>query len=329
MAYFRVFLLRLACCVVAVAAMILVVDPYGKRSLGWFPVVLQDDHLPKWTLLREFARQGPVEALLFGTSRSLMLDPNLMSQITGLRWFNFGVSDASFGLMRTFYREARGLGIRPRKVFVGVEIDRLLGRERVERRADGAARGEIVPTVLQRIQEFKGLFMLDVLTDTGRSIAAKAGILHPRPHNYFTANGGFLGRGDVSANEPRVDHMVKACAEDYHRQFQLIDSIRESNWTELKGLVGDALADRAAVTIYITPLNPTVAGAMTRDTRYPELTKQVLDRLRAFAAASGIALCDWTEASPEIEDHDWADCTHFGKTIADRLLQRLFRECAR
>ena len=87
--FWKMFLAAGAWILAIVALLNLLVDPFGMYGTGLFPSMVSNRYLAKLTLFR--AADPPPSALILGSSRVGLIDPDLVTEITGERCFSWGV----------------------------------------------------------------------------------------------------------------------------------------------------------------------------------------------------------------------------------------------
>ena len=327
MAFLRTFLICLALCFAALGGVITLVDPYGKRAPRLFPSVLQDDHPQKSVLFREWASQTPSGGVLLGTSRSLIIYPRLLEGLTGVHYFNFAVSDASYTEMHNIYREIRRNRFSPQEVLIGVDPDSLMSRKWKEQLDEGVARGAFLPIAYQAVQDAKATYTLTTLEDTLHSIEAGVGLRSIKAFNFFEFGGAYQSGGSTAPGTALRERqqIINGCAEIHHERFEKFELLSELRLQQLDSLISNAVADRARVTLFLTPLNPSVARKMAEGTPYLELKQVLLERLQALAVKHPFVIRDLSDAVPrEAKPEDWSDCTHYSDFVAAHLARRIF-----
>jgi len=109
---------------------------FAVNPFGYYPTLLVrrpatgQDRRVKMDLLREYSgvygtaedRGGPVDAIIVGSSRVMTLAPETLRELTGLRTFNAGFSDA---LPEDYYAVLNQLirrGTPPKEIVLGIDI---------------------------------------------------------------------------------------------------------------------------------------------------------------------------------------------------------------
>jgi hypothetical protein len=87
--FWKIFIAAGAWLLATVALLNLIVDPFGMYGTGLFPSMVSNRYLAKLTLFR--ADDPPPSALILGSSRVGMIDPDLVTEITGEKCFSWGV----------------------------------------------------------------------------------------------------------------------------------------------------------------------------------------------------------------------------------------------
>jgi hypothetical protein len=305
------FLLRVGTFALIYALAALVIDPRQEGSLHLVPASLLDDRTPKTNLFKEFTSNGPVEGLVLGSSRTLAISPRLLSQLTGLRYFNFAISGASISDVAKVYESVLQNGSHPKNIIVGLDINALLGRRKVEERQIAVAKGAVVAGVTQLLLDVRKSFSVDFAHDMILSLALAAHLIKPASVNVFDAAGTSLPHGTGFPSEEDYRRSVSTCAATLHAQFARYDMVSELRFAELDALLGRASADGAKVDIFITPVNPAAQQQLTEGTLYEVLRKDVMLRLSRETGKVHFTIHDFADLSfLQGGAAGWADCVH-------------------
>ena len=303
----------------------LVIDPRQTGSWHLLPAPVVDDRTPKTQLFKRFANMGPVGGLVLGSSRTLMISPRLLGELTGLRYFNFAASGASVSDISSIYEGVLRDGFHPQHLVVGIDINALMGRTKVEERQRAIAEGSMVARVAQLLADIRSIYNSDFCYDMLRSLAFTAGLLKPKALNVFDVDGTRLSRGDTLRSESEYRRDVSTCAATMHAQFARYDLVSNLRFADWERFVSRASADGAKVDIFVTPFNPIAEHELTEGTLYKSLRRDAMIRLARELGPFHFALHDFGDAAsfqPEVAG--WADCVHYDERNADRIVRRMF-----
>jgi hypothetical protein len=323
--YLTSTVLRIGLFALVYALSALVIDPHQTGSLHILPASVVDDRTPKTQLFKRFAGKGPVEGLILGSSRTLMISPRLLREITGLRYFNFAASGASVSDISSIYEGVLRYGLHPQHLVVGLDINWLMGRTKVEERQRAIAEGAMVARGTQLLIDIRSIYNSDFGYDMLRSLAFTAGLLKFKAENAFDVDGTRLSRGATFRSEYEYLRNVRGCAATMHAQFARYDLVSNLRFAEWERFVSRASADGAAVDIFVTPFNPIAEQDLTEGTLYKSLRRDAMIRLARELGPFHFALHDFGDASSfQAEVAGWSDCVHYDARIADRIVREMF-----
>jgi hypothetical protein len=307
----------LACCVLYLAAVRLI-DPYGTYGTHIFPVVLVQDRTEKKRLFEKYARDRPVTGVVLGSSRSMMLSPKLLENLTHQRYFNFAVSGASIHDLAEIYDWLRGEGVHLEHIIVGLDTDGLMVSSRVDSGQPVSALGRLV----QKAKGVKAMFTIPVAEDTWRALAISVDLIHPDRRITFEPDGHEKINEDLAGREV----YTASCVVAWRRKFQGLNRVSNRYFEQLESIFRQARADGAAVTVFITPINPATERRMEFGTPYFDHKREVSMRAKALAEKWQVAFADFGDANTfGAEPEGWSDCVHYDSENGNRLARRLLQ----
>ncbi|WP_102124894.1 SGNH/GDSL hydrolase family protein [Deinococcus planocerae] len=337
MRFLRVVLGWILVFAAVLGAVLWYVDPRGQFGVGRFPTVTLDARRQKMTLFRAFQAQAPVQGLILGSSRTMKLDPEVFSEKTGLRFFNFTVDAAKAEDYLAIYRWAKARGAPIRRVMLGLDVEALHNdnvyftnfRHNAELRrmlAQGQGNAALLG-VSADVSRVKDMFTVDYLRDTARVVAARARSEARVPFMQFTANGylHYPGREQQrAAGTFDLTREVSACLPGYLSIYGGMRSLSPQRWGYLEALVREVQQDGGQVEIWISPLHPATTQLLASQTRYTRLLAETRAALQDLGRRTGVTVRDY--ASPErfgSNAQDWYDCAHIDNRGAALLAGRL------
>src|SRR3569623_1513769 len=127
MRFFILFSIHLVLLGAVYCGFVRYVDPYGEFGSGHFPSVVMDSQHEKLLLFKTFARNGPTDGLILGTSRSMLLRPTALAAGLGpgSRVFNFAVENGHAEDFLAIYHYVRAEGAKPRWIVIGLDVPSL------------------------------------------------------------------------------------------------------------------------------------------------------------------------------------------------------------
>jgi hypothetical protein len=310
--YLKFFLLRVGMFAFIYALAALVIDPRREGSLHLIPASsLVDDRTSKTNLFEKFKSDGPVDGLVLGSSRTLNISPRVLGQLTGLRYFNFAVSAASISDIAKIYEDVLRNGSHPKSIVLGLDVNALLGRRKVEERQIAIAKGAAVARVTQLGTDLLKVFNVDFAHDMVLSVAFAAGLLKPKVINVFDVDGTSLPHRTGFQSEEEYRSSVSTCAATSHAQFERYDMVSDLRFAELKAILKRASSDGARVDIFITPLNPMAEQQITEGTVYNMLRREVTLRLSRESGQVHLTIHDVDASFLQTGVAGWGDCVHY------------------
>ncbi|BDP43388.1 hypothetical protein DAETH_33570 (plasmid) [Deinococcus aetherius] len=330
----------LAVFVIALGGLLWYVDPHGQFGGGRFPTVTLDARRQKMDFFRAYQRQAPVQGLILGSSRSMKLDPEVFSEKTGLRFFNFTVDAAKAEDYLAIYRWAKAQGAPIRRVMLGLDVEALHNDDQFfpNFRTNAELRGMLnrdqggaaLVGLSANASRVKDMFTVDFLRDTFKVVAARARSENRVPFMQFTANGylHYPGREQQrAAGTFDLTREVNACLPGYLTTYGGMRSLSPRRWGYLETLVREVQSDGGQVEIWISPLHPATTRLLASQTRYTRLLAETRAALQDLGRRTGVTVRDY--ASPErfgSNAQDWYDCAHIDNRGAELLSSRLLGE---
>jgi hypothetical protein len=309
------------------------VNPLGGLWGQSFPTTTPVTRFRKVQLFRAWHEKAPVQGLIMGSSRSMKLEPQVFTEGTGLRYFNFSVSagvledvDAILGFVEERHAAPREiiLGIDPPMLTTYVLPNELTSdwelAPRVERRQ---------PTLGWKIEHGAQL-MRDAFTpgyarEVGTSIVAA--INHKQPLHYFHEDGYLEYRGwDRSIAAGRYDRAgaVRRCVSAFVDSLKSMHTFDRHRIALLDSVLDRARAKGIHVTLWLTPHHP---DFYTTVARYPVLNAYLLalpDTLQRVATTHGVPFVNLRTIDRFGGDpNDYYDCTHVGPKNATLIARML------
>jgi hypothetical protein len=305
-------------------AVALVINPNQTGPLHFFAPALVDDRVPKTDLFRKFASSGPVDGLVLGSSRTLSISPRLLASLTGKRYFNFAISAAKMSEVEGIYEDVLRTGAHPRHVVIGLDVNYLLARKKVEERQLAIARGALVPRLAQLLLDLRTVYTVEYAHDMFLWFEYQAGMIPPKAGNTFDPDGTRVADGRRVVSREQVQGAVSGCAGLMHTQFARYDGLSEIQFAELRKLLARAAADGARVEFFTTPFNPNVQSEMVEGTAYNELRDAAMQRLTEELRPFHSSVHDLAKMSslPSGEE-GWSDCVHYSEQIGEAIIRQI------
>lgn len=309
------------------------VDPRGQFGGGRFPTVFLNARVIKQDLLRERQATAPVQAVIIGSSRSMLLPPARVEQVTGLRAFNLGVFAATADDYLALYRRATALTPALDLVILGVDPFTLVpGDRHPDLETDWALRSAIdsqATGLLHRLQHevrvHKETLKFGYLADIGRSLWFARS--PPEMRNRFEPDGRMTypvadraiaaGRYDFRAEQAR-------CVPEQLAMLERSDSVSAARRALIVQTVREAAGAGHRVVVWLTPSHPDLLAAMTASPRATTQLGAVRDLVEELRGVAGISVFDLHDpVAAGLQPAGWYDCVHMSASDAGRVVELL------
>jgi hypothetical protein len=129
MKFLSATLLSVLLCGFCYALLAYVVNPEGDFKTAYFPRMTLPDRETKLRLFERFSQSAPPTGLVLGSSRSMKLKPSDLEKLFGGRFFNFAVTGAAVEDYCAIYYWVRQLGVAPRQLVIGLDVEALDSEE--------------------------------------------------------------------------------------------------------------------------------------------------------------------------------------------------------
>lgn len=324
----RFFLLVLAAIALVYLIVVASIDPRGDFGVGIFPVIVRDARVDKLRRFDAFRAAGPAEGVVLGSSRSMLLDPRLLTRLSGERFFNFSVDNATIEDYLALHRWVRGQGARLKTLIVGLDLDALHSDDLLDPQLarnstlatdlEGAGPSGRVGTGLRLVSAYRHVFTAGYLYDVGWSVHQR---LWPEPvTEVFDADGYLFRLSPTAGVAPTLEHCLRVMLWRF-KTFTHLSSRRKDL---LETLVREARAGGTRVVVWLTPLPPRTRDHLQRHSRYAALLADGRAYLEFLARTQAIRTLDYSDPSPYGEQPtDWLDCEHTDETGSARIVAGL------
>jgi hypothetical protein len=301
------------------------VDPYGEHGAGKFPVVVLDSRRAKLQLLHRYSQEGPVNGVILGSSRSLLMPPEVLSAGGARRVFNFAVDNGHAEDFLAIYHYVSAQRNAPNFLVVGLDVvslhednihDPMFERSDLKNYlGDGT-----VPrsTPLDFLMDWKTEYQWNDLKDSCKAMEMKA--LHQVPKTAFRADG--YEQQFSGAPLPLVvmppDHDFGPDVKSYVERLAGMRNLSSVRLGYLKQLFAEARQRHTLVVVWLTPIHPQLHQSIVQATNYASLIDKINEEAKTWTAAFGIHYHDYTDiAAFGGSEADWNDATHMnGRNIA-------------
>jgi hypothetical protein len=313
------------------------VDPDSEYGTGTFPAPLANARETKQKLFKAYAASHPVDGLILGSSRSMLLEPALADRLSGHTFFNFSVQNAMVEDYLAIYRWVREQGVEPKMLVVGVDVEAFDPADKIDERL---RHNEPLFTALNGSPPSSLSSLAETVTRSGDELnienaegIAKGVELKLRPakqtdvveadgHTEYPLDDELVRSGKFDL-ERLIGQTIPTYAANYRNMDRL--SPRREQW--LRDLVSEAQSRGAKVILWVPPLHPETVRALNQSTPYGERLKDVVAFVENLATEFPGTVSAYDLSSPDKfggNDQDWRDGAHMNKRNADRALKAMF-----
>jgi hypothetical protein len=334
MSFLPRFLVALAITSVAYATPLRAVNPEGDFSNGVFAPIVVDAREFKMAQLRGDPAAVRYDALVLGSSRSMQIGPELDARY-GTHSYNFAVDSAHAEDYLAIYHWVKRLGLRPRLLAIGVDLEALHDSDKVDERyernvelvgalGDRSALQRDLDAAVTELQKYKRMFTAWYAADAARSLRVHLSTELP-PQIEALGSDGLLSypRWEAQRRAGTFDLRteVASCLPLYVDRFRDMRGL--SSWRSglLAQLFSEAAADGAVVVAWLTPLRPETIELLGATTEYPRVRAQASSFLADLASRNGARWRDLSDPTSFGATADgWYDCAHLDATNLTRLI---------
>ena len=312
------------------------IDPMRHFGGHWFPQTVPVPVGDKLPLFDRYQHAAPVTGLILGSSRSMILPPELLDGLTGLRFFNAGVFGGLAEDDLAFYRLLLERGARPAVLLIGIDDYSLNDFQPVrdETRSNYALARQISPAANGSIGHFLDVARLyhesmspDMFVAMCRAIGQR--ISPSEPVNFFHPDG--------RLSYPKRDRQIESQAYDLEREIRndlnYVSILRDTwflsprrTWY-LEALLSEARKRNTKVRMFVPPYHPELLSAMQNDPVAWRHHSMALEYYRSLEARFGVRFTDYTnEASFGGTPQAWYDGAHYNLDNAVKLIRQSVRD---
>ena len=315
------------------------VNPEGDFREGLLAPIVVDARETKMSQLRSGADVRAYDALVLGSSRSMQLGPEIDARY-GTHAYNFAVDNAHTEDYLAIYHWAKSVGLHPRLLAIGVDLEALHDSDKTDERYDrnpeliGALGGRTEPqrtfdALSTEVQKYKRMFTTWYVRDAVQSVRVQLSSELP-PQIEALGDDGLLRypRWDAqrAAGTFALASEITACIPLYVDRFRDMHGFSARRTGYLDQLMREAAADGASVVAWLTPVRQETIDALASSTEYARLVKDGAALLQGIAARAGARWRDLSDpASFGASNDGWYDCAHPDRSNLARLVSALPR----
>jgi len=312
---------------------ITVVNPRREFSGTRFPALQLDTRQLKGDLFDSALAHEPPSGVIIGSSRSMNLPTDEFTSVTGQRFFNFGVFNATIedDLAVTRYVLAKAPDVR--NLVVGIDpqsfdahmgpLAELTHNARLSTALNGSIDSPFHSAIVVA-RAYRDALSVSYLADVVKSVRNAA---HPPEAAYSFSDEGILQypKADRERKTGTYDWQqhYAACAAVQQGEFATYDSLGASKRAMLDSLISEATARGVHIVLWIPPFNPALADSVRQKPVSSTNYERVVAYLHSRARPPLVTMADENEVSTLPSRSGWYDCMHFDGTNAVAIAHSL------
>lgn len=310
-----------------------VVNPRREFAGTRFTALQLNTRQLKGDLFDSALVRDPPTGVIIGSSRSMNLPVDEFSSVTGERFFNFGVFNATIedDLAVARYVLAKAPGVR--NFVIGIDpqsFDAHLGplaELTHNARLSTALQGRVDSPIQRAIvvaRTYRDALTVSHLADVVKSVRNSA---HPPEAAYSFSTQGIL-------QYPKADRARKLGAYDWNQhfadcaavqrtEFATYDSLAASKRAMLDSLITEATSRGVRVVLWTPPFNPALAREMHGEPASSANYQRAVSYIASLARPPLVTIADENDTSDLPSATGWYDCMHFDATNAVAIAHSL------
>ena len=222
------------------------------------------------------------------------------------------------------YEEVLRYGAHPRQIVVGLDVDYLLARKKVEERQIAIANGAVVPRLIQLVLDIHSIFTVEYAKDMFLWMGYKAGLVPPKTGNLFEADGTRMDIAGVPLSKDQATGQgFWLCGINAYA----ILPIRRAVGAPVRRVETAAYPGRDRRReggVLYHPLQSTGAIGNGRGYSVQRLAGGAMLRLREELRPFHSSVYDLaTTASLPQGEEGWTDCVHYSEQIGDVIIRQI------
>ncbi len=311
------------------------VDPYGDSGAGRFPVLVLDSRRAKLRLLHQYAEHGPVDGIILGSSRSLLMRPEALAGGSKERVFNFAVDNAHIEDFLAIYHYALAQGISPKFLVIGLDVASLQSDDVHNPMFDRSDLKDYLTDVhakpsrsfSQSVADVKDLYTKDYLKDAFKSILMK--IRHQAPKTKFRSDGYEVqySGASVEAGEIGAGHDFTEDVKAYLERLNGMHELSVSRLSYMRQLFAEANQHNTTIVVWLTPIHTRLYQLISEQTDYAQLIAKVNSQGADWASTYRVHYKDYSDIKTfGGAETAWNDPTHMACSNMDRVAGALAGE---
>lgn len=313
-----------------------IVNPRGVFWGRSFPQVMPNTRALKLDFLQKYNRDGAVDLVVLGSSRSTKLSPVLLETLTGQRTFNAGVFSGGPNDYLSLYRVMKQRGIVPKTLVVGLDAEALDPATAPAPDFESnfplkSALNGTVPTLPARMWHWAWLYKESLNPYYIKNISESIWLwFKPRPRL-------FEFQSDGHEEDQTLDVQIQSGVYPYAEKVGQCESSLQSKFADfqeaspelernLKQLLSEAAIDKVRVVLWITPMHPKALSKILNEPQAARNFQNAETHLTEIGAMFNLPVRNLTDSRSFGGNSDtWYDCVHYSQIDADRIAKALFK----
>jgi hypothetical protein len=317
----------------ALITVITVVNPRREFSGTRFPALQLNTRQMKGDLFDSVTARNPPTGVIIGSSRSMNLPPGEFSAVTGERFFNFGVFNASIEDDLAVARYILATNHSVRDFVVGIDPQSFDPHIRPPAelphnvRLSTSRTGKLGSTWNRAVilaRAYRDALTVSYLVDVLKSARNYA---HPPQPAFSFDSVGVLQYPKADSERTTGAYVWKEhfgdCAAAQHTEFRNYDSLGVAKRAMLDSLISEATARGIHVILWTPPLHPALSAIVYGDTAAGTNYDRALSYMRSLARPPMVTTVDNNATATVPNPNGWYDCMHFDKSNAPTVAHAL------
>jgi len=317
----------------ALIAAITVVNPLQEFSGKRFPARSLNTRQMKGDLFDSVsARNGPT-GVIIGSSRSMNLPPSIFSQVTGERFFNFGVFNAAIDDDLAVARYILATRHDIRDFVIGIDPQsfdpnmnppiELAHNVRLSTARSGHL-GSLWHDAIIKVETYRDALTVSYLADVLKSARNYA---HPPEPVYSFDSVAVLqypkADGDRKAGRYSFKEHFDNCAALQSTEYKNYDSLGVAKRAMLDSLISEATARGVHVVLWTPPFNPALTAILQKDSTAYANYQRSLAYINSLARPPMVTTVPNAVTASLPNQDGWYDCMHFDWSNAPTVAHAL------
>ncbi len=329
-AFCAIVVSRVTTCLLVVATVNFIVDPYAQYASDVFEPLVQTSRAQKVQLLADMTPTP--DGLVLGSSRVMKLEPDVLEHLTGCRFLNAGMNHAKSEdhlAMLRHYRSKKGT--MPRWVVLGLDVNSFSDQNQTDARL--LSNSDLLPHVSSsvplsdRFQRWRELFSWQ---QTKMSLTS---IRHPKKDESEPALESFREDGllvyhqreqEIAEGNYDFQGALDYTKREYKQLLHDFDRLSERRCELFSTLAQECRQADCRLVVFLTPMHPELHAYVSDSTTYEARKRELKEFLTGQADREGFTLVDLSDITRFDGDPAlFVDGVHPLEPNTRKMIQRL------